>query len=88
MLCWGYALVEVRMKEHYHSKVWMTFFERKVLANGLTVRLVLNSYHRSYGILTTHYGSGGSSGASHKQAGGRKGAFPAGAVKLLRTQDV
>ena len=45
------------MKKHYHKVLDETFFE-KVLPNGLTVRLVPKpGYHRSYGILTTHYGS-------------------------------
>ena len=44
------------MKEHYHKVLDEIFFE-KVLANGLTVRLVPKpGYHRSYGILTIHYG--------------------------------
>ena len=69
------------MKEHYHKVLDETFFE-KVLANGLTVRLVPKpGYHRSYGILTTHYGSVDQV-VRHKQTGEEK-TIPAGAAHFL-----
>ena len=74
------------MKEHYHKVLDETFFE-KVLANGLTVRLVPKlGYHRSYGILTTHYGSVDQV-VRHKQTGEEKD-HSCGSCPFLRTQDV
>ena len=69
------------MKQHYFEKIDESVY-RTVLANGLTVIFVpKNEYHRTYGVLTTHYGSVHQH-IRHKETGEYR-KIPAGAAHFL-----